>query len=116
MLIVDDNVDSARGLARLLKILGHDVQVAHDGPSALEVARQACPNFVLLDIGLPGMDGFEGAERLRGDEGCRGAVLIAVTGYAENQVQGHARGSCFDHHFVKPIDHDALISLLARNL
>ena len=114
ILIVDDNVDSARGLARFLKLLGHAVSVAHDGQAALDAAREGRPDFVLLDIGLPGMDGYEVAERLRLDAAGRGAVLIAVTGYAEAQVAGRARASHFDHHLVKPVDHDLLVSLLTQ--
>src|SRR6185312_15301767 len=66
ILIVDDNVDTVRGLARLLKLLGHDVRVAHDGPSAIGLAKSDCPATILLDIGLPGMDGYQVAQALRG--------------------------------------------------
>ena len=80
VLVVDDNASTARGLAKLLKLLGHEVEVAHDGLEAIAAARAHRPGFVLLDIGLPGMDGYEVARRLRREECCRDAVMIAVTG------------------------------------
>ncbi len=114
ILVVDDNADSARGLARLLKLLGHDVRTAHDGPEALEAAESQHPEYVLLDIGLPGMDGYELARRLR--EGRLGAVatLIAVSGYGQEEDRRRSRAAGIDHHLVKPVDHKELLSLLAR--
>ena len=107
ILVVDDNVDTARGMARLLKLLGHDVQTAHDGPSALDAARTLRPEFVLLDIGLPGMDGYEVARRLRRGGVLQGAVIIAVSGYGQDEDRRRSREAGFDHHLVKPVDHDA---------
>ena len=100
-------------MARLLKLLGHDVATAHDGPEAIEAAREHRPEFVLLDIGLPGMDGYEVAARLRREECCRDAVIIAVSGYGQDEDRRRSREAGFDHHLVKPLDHDALLSLLA---
>jgi CheY-like chemotaxis protein len=80
ILIVDDNADPARGLARLLKLLGHEVRMAHDGAEATAAAESYRPDFVLLDIGLPGMDGYEVARQLRRSETCRNAVIIGVSG------------------------------------
>ena len=113
VLVVDDNADAARGLARLLNRLGHAVRVAHGGPEAIEAAREHRPGVVLLDIGLPGMDGYEVAARLRGEPCCRGALLIAVTGYGQERDRRRAEESGFDHHMVKPVDYDHLIKLLA---
>ena len=99
-------------MARLLKLLGHDVRVAHDGPEALEAAREHRPEVVLLDIGLPGMDGYEVAARLRQEECCQDAVIIAVSGYGQEEDRRRSREAGFDHHLVKPVDFDALIVLL----
>jgi PAS domain S-box-containing protein len=111
VLIVDDNLDTARGLSRLLKLLGHDVRVAHDGQEAVEAARAHRPEVVLLDIGLPGIDGYEVVKRLRVDECCRGSVIIAVSGYGQPEDLRRSKEAGFDHHLVKPVDYDALMSL-----
>ena len=112
MLVVDDNVDTARGTARLLQLAGHDVRVAHDGREALEVAREICPRFVLLDIGLPVMDGYEVARQLRGDPRLRDAVIVAISGYSQDDYR-QPEDAGFDHHMVKPIDYDALRAILS---
>jgi CheY-like chemotaxis protein len=113
ILIVDDNVDSARGTARLLQLAGHDVRVAYDGHQALEIARDYRPQFVILDIVLPGMDGYEVARQLRGDPRLRDAVIIAASGYSEDDYRRPEEAG-FDHHLVKPIDHNALRAILDR--
>jgi len=115
ILVIDDNIDTARGLGRLLRLLGHEVATSHDGPAALEAAREHRPEFVLLDIGLPGMDGYEVARRLRQDEGCKDAVLVAISGYGQDEDRRRSKQAGIDHHLVKPIDHDALVTLLARD-
>ena len=115
VLVVDDNRDTARGMARLLKIAGHEVRVAHDGWAAVEVAREFAPEAVLLDIGLPGLDGYEVAARLRDDDGCRDSLLIAASGYGEDQARDRSRRAGFDHHLTKPVDFDAIAALLARS-
>ena len=104
----------AKGMARLLKLLGHDVKTAHDGPEAIEVARAQRPEFVLLDIGLPGMDGYEVAARLRHEGCCPGAVFIAISGYGQDEDRRRSKEAGFDHHLVKPIDHHALLTLLSH--
>jgi signal transduction histidine kinase/ActR/RegA family two-component response regulator len=115
VLVVDDNVSSAQSLAMVLKLDGHEVQVSHDGAAALESVRRFRPEVVLMDIGLPGMDGYEVARRLRQDaELARGIVLLAaVTGYAEDEARRRSREAGFDHHLVKPIDPDGVLALLA---
>jgi CheY-like chemotaxis protein len=113
ILVVDDNVDSARGTARLLQLAGHDVRVAHDGHQALEIARDHRPRFVILDIVLPGMDGYEVARQLRGDPQLRDTVIIAASGYSEDDYRRPEEAG-FDHHLVKPIDYDALRAILGR--
>ena len=115
ILVVDDNVDTARGLSRLLKLLGHNVQMAYDGQTAIETARSHRPEFVLLDIGLPGMDGYQVATHLRQEQYSKDAVIIAVTGYGQEDDLRRSREAGFDHHLVKPIDHDALITLIGHS-
>ena len=114
VLVVDDNVDTARGLAQLLSVSGHEVQVVHDGHSAVEVATLHGPDVVILDIGLPGMDGYEVAGRLRGEGVCERACLIAVTGYGQEQDRVQAKETGFDHHLTKPVDFDSLLKLVSR--
>jgi signal transduction histidine kinase len=104
VLLVDDNVDAAESLAILLRLGGCAVRVAHDGPSALAAARACPPEFVVLDIGLPGMDGYEVARRLRAEPATRDAVLVALTGYGRDEDQTRSREAGFDHHFIKPVD------------
>jgi len=115
VLVVDDNVSSAQSLALVLKLEGYDVQVAHDGAVVIEAVRRFRPEVVLMDIGLPGMDGYQLAGRLRQEQdlGASIALLVAVTGYAEDEARRRSREAGFDHHLVKPIDPDALLALLA---
>jgi signal transduction histidine kinase/ActR/RegA family two-component response regulator len=115
VLVVDDNVSSALSLAKVLKLDGHEVQVTHDGEGAIEAVQRFRPEVVLMDIGLPGMDGYEVARRLRRDaELAKGiALLVAVTGYAEDEARRRSREAGFDHHLVKPVDPDGVLALLA---
>ncbi len=115
ILIVDDSVDMVRGLARLLELLGHDVQTAHDGPTAIATARVHRPEFVLLDLGLPGMDGYQVATLLRQEQGFQDAVIIAVSGHGEEDDRRRSRAAGFDHHLVKPVDHTVLVALLRQS-
>jgi CheY-like chemotaxis protein len=112
VLIVDDNQDTASGMAKLLKVLGHEAAIANDGPAAIEAAQEFQPSYVLLDIGLPGMDGYQVARRLRQHESCKDSVIIAVSGYGQDEDRRRAKEAGIDHHLVKPIDHNALITLL----
>jgi signal transduction histidine kinase len=114
VLVVEDNVDSARTLGMLLEIMGHEVRVAHDGESALEAAPGFAPQVVLCDIGLPRMDGYEVARRLRGLPGVREAVLVAQTGWGQEEDRRRSESAGFDYHLLKPIDPDALNELLVR--
>lgn len=114
ILVVDDNADTAKGLARLLKLLGHDVRTAHDGPEAIEVAQAHQPEVVLLDIGLPSMDGYEVAKRLREHGANRDCIIIAISGYGQEDDRQRGREAGFDHHLVKPIDPDTLLTLLGK--
>jgi signal transduction histidine kinase/DNA-binding response OmpR family regulator len=104
VLVVDDNRDAADSLALLLRFDRHDVRIVHDGAAALETARLFVPDVVLLDIGLPGLDGYNVARRLREQPGTRDALLVAVSGYGGEEDRLRSRQAGFDHHLVKPID------------
>lgn len=112
VLVVDDNVDSAVGLAKLLTRAGHQVALAYDGAEALAQAQLQSSEAIVLDIGLPGMDGYEVARLLRQKPWGRHALLIAVTGYGQDEDKQRAMDAGFDHHLVKPVDLIRLKSLL----
>ena len=115
VLIVDDNVDSARTMAMLLKrAWGQEVELAHDGPAAIEAARIFQPEMILLDIGLPGMSGYEVAEQLRSGPGFERVVIVAMTGWGQDEDRKRSREAGFDHHLVKPVDPEDLRKLLAE--
>ncbi len=113
VLVVDDLVASAETMKVLLQSEGYDVKVAFDGMSALATAREFSPAVVILDIGLPGMSGFEVAQQLRQLDETREAVLIALTGYGEAESRLRSRQSGFDHHVVKPADIDFLLGIIS---
>ena len=114
ILVVDDNVDAAVSLSRLLAILGHEVQVARDGPSAVYLARSMRPDVVLLDIGLPGADGFQVAEILRRETDAASMKIIAVTGGGREDDRQRSQESGFDHYLLKPVEIGFLESLLGN--
>jgi signal transduction histidine kinase/DNA-binding response OmpR family regulator len=113
ILIVDDHPDVSRSLARLLRLGGHEVKATQDGPAALRELAGYRPQVVLLDIGLPGMDGYEVARAIRTQPGTESIVLVALTGYGQDEDRRRAREAGFDHHLVKPVDPDLLLALLA---
>jgi CheY-like chemotaxis protein len=115
VLVVDDNVDTAESLAVLLRLKGHEVETAHDGPAALAKAGSFHPEVVLLDIGLPGLDGYQVASRLRRRRRTARALLVALTGYGQEEDQHLAREAGFDHHLTKPVDLLVIYELLARS-
>ena len=112
LLVVDDNKDAAESMSMLLEMWGHEVAFAYDGPSALATAEQWQPQAVFLDIGLPGMDGYEVAARLRELPQAKDAVLIAITGYGHEDDRLRSRRAGIDHHLVKPVAPDALRNLI----
>jgi CheY-like chemotaxis protein len=115
ILIVDDNDDAAMSIAELLAELGHEVRVAHDGPSALDQARRFRPEVCLLDIGLPVMDGYELARRLRESRALpEGARIIAVTGYGQDADRRRSTEAGFSAHVVKPVDLEVLTHVVAN--
>jgi len=112
-LVVDDNVDGAESLAIMLALFGHASRVAHDGPAGLSAAREFQPEVVFLDIGLPGMSGYEVAERIRADATLPGAILVAMTGWGSEQDKQKSRAAGFDFHLTKPIEVQAAQEILA---
>ncbi len=114
ILVVDDNVDAAESLAVLLRLEGHEVRVACDGPAALAAAQADPPEMVVLDLGMPGMDGFEVARRLRALPGSDGVLLVALTGWAQGEDRRRCHEAGFDGHLPKPVEWDALRQFLAH--
>jgi len=114
VLVVDDNVDGAASLAKVLQICGHETRTAHSGPEALDAARPFKPEVVFLDIGLPGMSGYEVAKRLRGEPSLSGAVLVALTGWGSEDHKRQSREAGFDFHLTKPVEVTTIESVLAR--
>jgi signal transduction histidine kinase len=114
VLVVDDNRDAADSLSLLLKLQGHEVHTAYDGLEAVAAAEKLTPDVILLDIGLPGLDGYETARRIREQQGLNGSLLVALTGWGQERDRLDAKEAGFDLHLVKPIDAAALNGLLAR--
>ncbi len=112
VLVVDDHVDAAESLAMLLRIQGQEVWVAHDGPGALEATRAFRPDIVFLDIGMPVMDGYEVCRRLRQHECNTQVVLIALTGWGQDEDRRRSQEAGFNGHLVKPVDPATLYPLL----
>ena len=113
VLVVDDNAETAQSMSLMLGLWGHEVRVTYEGEMALDEARREPPEVVLLDIGMPGLDGYEVARRLRGQEGGGAPVLIALTGYGEEEDRRRAREAGFEYHLVKPVEPDELRKMLA---
>jgi signal transduction histidine kinase/ActR/RegA family two-component response regulator len=117
ILVVDDNVDSANALGKMLtRLYGQEVRVAHDGLKALEIASEFGPEVILLDIGLPGLDGYEVARRLRSKPGFEAVVLVALTGWGQEQDRQQSREAGFDQHLVKPVAPEMLRELLSQGV
>ncbi|HYC36943.1 MAG TPA: ATP-binding protein [Usitatibacter sp.] len=114
VLVVDDNQDAADSLGMLLQHLGAQVMVVHDGYSALHALADFRPTAILLDLGMPGMNGFEVARRVRQDPRARDTTLVALTGWGQRSDRRRTQEAGFDHHLVKPADLDTLHSILAR--
>jgi CheY-like chemotaxis protein len=112
ILVVDDNFDAAESIARILKLFGHEVRCVQDGPNALAAARDYRPEVVVLDIGLPGMDGYEVARRLRRMD-LPATRIVAVTGYGQDEDRLRSRAAGFDEHLTKPVDPEVLQSFVA---
>jgi CheY-like chemotaxis protein len=111
--MVDDYQDAAESLSRLLEMHGHEVRAARDGSEAIAAALAQRPEFVLLDLALPGMDGYQVAERLRREVSCREVVSIAVTGYGRPVDREQSRAAGIDYHLLKPVDLATLLAVLS---
>jgi CheY-like chemotaxis protein len=116
VLVADDNRDSADGCATLLQMAGHDVRTAYSGDVALELAAQFRPHIALLDIGMPELNGYEVARHIRDSEWGREMLLVAVTGWGQEDDRRQAEAAGFDHHRAKPVDLDSLEPLFSRAL
>ena len=114
VLVVDDNRDSAETVALLLELAGHQTRMAHDGQEALDMATTFRPDVVLLDIGLPKMSGYDVCRRLREQPWSSDALIIAMTGWGQTDDLRRSAHAGFDHHCVKPVDHDALTALILQ--
>jgi len=114
VLIVDDNVDSAESLAQVLQMLGYEVRTANDGVSAVELAQVFAPRAVFLDIGLPRLNGLEAAKQIRQLANCSDALLVALSGWGQEEDLRKSKDAGFNHHFVKPVDVEALTVLLRK--
>ena len=114
ILVVDDNRDSAETLSLLLELMGNEMSVAYDGEEALTMANEIKPDVVLLDIGLPKMNGYEVARQIRQEPWGRNPILVAITGWGQTEDKDLSRESGFDHHLVKPVDHDHLLKLIHK--
>ena len=113
VLVVDDNVDTVLSFSMLLKASGHEVRTAHDGPTAVQVALDYQPDVVLLDIGLPGLNGYQVAKRIRQEPNLKNVVLVALTGYGQEADRQTALEAGFNHHLVKPARLEQLQKILA---
>ncbi|MEO8017469.1 MAG: ATP-binding protein [Pseudomonadota bacterium] len=115
ILLADDNRDAAESLAIILRLEGHEVELAHDGNSALRCYEERRPDVALLDIGMPMANGYEVARRIRATPSGKDVLLIAITGWAQDADKAESRAAGFDHHLTKPIEPDALINLLGSS-
>lgn len=114
VLVVDDNADSGEMLVVLAEMLGHDAVHCVDGPSALAKAKELLPDVVILDVGLPGMDGYEVATRLRAEEATRNTRLVTLSGYGEASDLERSKAAGCEAHLVKPIDGATIEKLLGK--
>jgi CheY-like chemotaxis protein len=115
ILVVDDNTDAAEALALLLEVCGHETHAVHDGIAALDAAERLRPDTILLDIGLPRLNGFEVCRRIREQPWGKEIVVIALTGWGQEVDRRRSQESGFDHHIVKPVEHATLVKLLERD-
>lgn len=114
VVIADDNQDSAESMKMLLEIEGHSVQTAHDGVSAFDVVQAMRPRVALLDIGMPKLNGYELAAKIRAQPWGKSITLVAFTGWGQSQDRQRALDAGFDHHLTKPVDHEAVLAILNK--
>lgn len=114
VLVVDDNIASAKTTGWMLELIGYESTLAHDGPEAVEAAKKQHPDVILLDIGLPGMNGYDVCRELRKDPAFKHTVMIAQTGWGQERDRQHAKDAGFDHHLIKPVKFEEFSDLLAH--
>jgi CheY-like chemotaxis protein len=112
VLVVDDNRDAASTLAMLVEVMGHEVRTAHDGETAVHLAGELEPDVVLMDLGMPGLDGYDACRRMRDRAARRRMRLVAVTGWGQDEDRRKSAAAGFDEHLVKPVRPESLIALL----
>lgn len=115
VLVVDDNHDSADTLSMMLRIVGHETHTAYDGEQAVAKAADVGPDVILMDIGMPRLNGYEAAKRIRAQSGGKELLLVALTGWGQDEDQERTREAGFDAHLLKPVDHGTLKQLLANH-
>jgi CheY-like chemotaxis protein len=115
ILVVDDNEATAKTFGWMLEILGHDVRLAHEGAGAIEVSKSFLPQVAILDISLPGMNGYELCQHLRAQPGMEGTVFAAQTGWDQPEHKERSRAAGFHHHLVKPVTLQRLEAMLASS-
>jgi CheY-like chemotaxis protein len=114
ILVVDDNRDAAESLATLLRLGGHTVDIANDGLVALQSAEQSRPDVVFMDIGMPNLNGYDAARRIREAAWGKGMMLVAISGWGQESDRAKSRAAGFDAHLVKPVEFAALDQMLAE--
>ena len=114
VLVVDDNADAAQAMGTMLELLGHEVNVAFGGEQALRLAERIHPEVILMDLGMPNMNGYVAARRVRQSDWGRDVLLVAVTGWGQQADRVASEQVGFDHHLVKPVELDAVQSLIAQ--
>ena len=112
IVVADDNTDCAESTAVILRMEGHTVHVAYDGQHTVELVASVRPEVVLLDIGLPKLNGYDAARRIRAMDGMQDVLLVAITGWAQDSDKAQSRAAGFDHHLTKPVEPGVLIELL----
>jgi CheY-like chemotaxis protein len=113
VLVVDDSVDAAESLAMLLEFEGHEIHKAHDGADAVRTAERLRPDIVLMDIGLPVLNGYEACRRIRSQAWGEAIIMVAITGWGQEEDREQSEEAGFDLHLVKPVDHDELLRVVA---
>ena len=116
MLVVDDNRDAANMLQALFEFEHYEVATAYDGYDAIAAVQRHIPNFIVMDLGMPGIDGYDTVRRIRACPGTEGITIVALTGWGQSDARVKAAAAGFDHHMVKPVDFDALKSLIGPSL
>ncbi len=115
VLVVDDNIDAADTLTEMLRVSGHDVDTAYDGAAAIAAVDSHRPDVVLMDIGLPKLNGYDVARKIRASDPQRRIVLVAVTGWGQDEDRRRSQQAGFDHHLVKPVDPASLDRIFASD-